>query len=120
MLAEELPFGWSREIDLEGEILYYNAVKRFSTKKHPCWLEFRRILADAILKVTGLERDRKKTDPGELQEREDEMKGKFKIMIERTKAKAEAKNLIRLKSEALAEALDFYERLIGVDVEEPP
>ena len=55
MLGEELPFGWSREIDSNGEILYYNAVKRFSTKKHPCWLEFRRIFADAILKVTSFE-----------------------------------------------------------------
>lgn len=41
-------------------------------------------------------------------------------MIERTRAKAEAKNLVRLKSEVLAEALDFYGRLIGEDVDEPP
>lgn len=38
----------------------------------------------------------------------DEIRGKFKLMIERTRAKAEAKNLVRLKSEVLAEALEFY------------
>ena len=72
MLGEELPFGWTREIDSNGEILYYNAVKRFSTKKHPCWLEFRRIFADAILKVTGLERDKGSKKRGEGRDRREE------------------------------------------------
>lgn len=113
MLGEELPFGWSREIDEHGEILYYNSVKRCSTKKHPCWLDFRRILADAILKVSALQRERQ-------EERLDELQGKFKLIIQRTRAKVQTKNLVPIKSESLADALDFYEQLIGRDVEQPP
>jgi hypothetical protein len=48
LLLSELPLGWVKEIDMKGNVYFYNELMKIATKKHPCIRQYRKIFSHVV------------------------------------------------------------------------
>lgn len=48
LLSSEMPSGYEKERDIEGNLVFYNRLQNTTSKMHPNHLEYRRLLTNSI------------------------------------------------------------------------
>jgi hypothetical protein len=48
MIEKDLPFGWVKEIDPKGKIVYFDSNENISSSKHPYLMQFRDAFSEII------------------------------------------------------------------------